>query len=72
MSERKTASFFFRKEEIMTVISGVCHIGSGVEVTESVDERGDVWKKVSQLPFFIEGEMTPLGRLADLFMRQES
>lgn len=56
----------------MTVISGVCHIGSGVEVTESVDERGDVWEKVSQLPFFIEGEMTPLGRLADLFMRQES
>lgn len=55
----------------MKVISGVCHITSGVEVTESVDDRGDIWEKVVQLPFFVEGQITPLGRLADLFMAVE-
>jgi len=55
-----------------TVIAGVTHIDSGVTVLEIQDERGDVWEKVSQIAWFIEGKLTPAGKLADFFMMDRS
>jgi len=53
------------------IIAGFTNILGGTEILSIEDHRGDIWESTRQLPFVEEGKITPLGRLAELFMRSE-
>lgn len=53
------------------VLNQYVNIQGGTQVTVTEDKDGNIWESVKQLPFMENGHLTPLGRLADIFMREE-
>ena len=58
-----------RSDEI-TIVDAYVNLHGGTEVTRYLDKDGEEWESVKQLPFFENGDWTPLGKLADFLMSQ--